>query len=261
MKLLKKLILSGVLLALSIAAYAGPQLYQVELIVFSHITANGLNSEQWPIIKNPGLNLSSSFGLKPLLQNTDDPAAKIDSYQVLPNFNFTLNKIGNKLIQTPGYNVVMHIAWQQTLDRPHQARWIHVFGGTGYDDEGNAVAQDMDGSATYDQAQHWQIDGLLKLDTVRFINTKYNFVFAAPTGQIQDLSTNNNFNDIDSPLLYFRLDQNRRMRSDELNYIGHPLYGVLINVTKVAQQPTDSTDSSTTTSNEAMTPDGKSDVN
>jgi hypothetical protein len=212
---------------------ADPQLYQVELIVFSHINAGGVNSETWPILNDPQINLSRALALSPLLENTQDSTAAPASYQILPNFNFSLNKIGDKLIQTNGYNVIMHVAWRQPIDDPHSAKWIHIFGGTGYDNEGNAIAQDMDGSANYDQAQHWQVDGLLRLNMVRYINSQYDFTFAATAGTIQDLSTTDNFSKVDAPLVYFKLDQTRRMRSDELNYIGHPLYGVLINITKI----------------------------
>lgn len=214
-------------------AVAAPQLYQVELIVFSHINANGVNSETWPILSDPELDVSRALALNPLLQNAQNSPDTISNYQILPNFNFNLNKIGDKLVQTNGYEVLLHIAWRQPLDNPHSAKWLHIFGGAGYDNQGNVVTQDMDGSARYDQAQHWQVDGLLRLDKLRYINSHYDFIFATPAGVIQDLSTTDNFSKVDAPLVYFRLDQKRRMRSDELNYIGHPLYGVLINITKI----------------------------
>ncbi len=215
------------------AAIADPQIYQVEFIAFSHINAAGLNSENWPLLTQPQFNTSQALSLNPLLTNTQRTDDKIMPYQILPNFNFTLNNIGNKLMSTTGYNVLLHLAWRQPIDDSKAAKWIHLFGGTGFDDQGNVVAQDMDGSAHYNQAQHWQIDGLLKLGRLRYINTRYNFIFTAPAGEIQDLSTTDNFSKIDAPLVYFKLDQSRRMRSDELNYIGHPLYGILINITKV----------------------------
>ena len=234
MRLVFRLFISVLPLFFITVSFAAPQRYQIELIVFSHINAQGVNSEHWPIINNPQLNLSRAWALKPLLQDDTQNAAKIASYQILPNFNFSLTNINRKLIQSRGYNVIMHIAWQQSLTDPHDAKWVHIFGGAGYDNDGNVITQDMDGSATYDQAQHWQVDGLLRLDTVRYINTRYNLYFAAPTSQIQDYSTTDNFADVDGPLVYFKFDQFRRMRSDELNYVGHPLYGVLINITKTA---------------------------
>lgn len=235
MRLIFKLLLSGLLLTFLSSSFADPQRYQVELLIFSHINAQGVNSEHWPVIKDPTINLSRALALNPLLENDAQNPNQIASYQILPNFNFSLAKSDRKLMNTQGYNVIMHIAWQQELAGPHDAKWVHLFGGAGYDNEGNVIAQDMDGSATYDQAQHWQVDGLIRLDTVRYINTRYNLYFAAPTGEIQDLSNNDNFAEIDTPLIYFKLDQFRRMRSDELNYIGHPLYGILIKVTKVDQ--------------------------
>lgn len=248
MKLLQHAVILIILLGCSVVALADQQRYQIELIIFSHMNANGVNSEQWPIIKSPDLDFSQAQSLSALLQNATASPTNTPNYQILSNFNFNLNNIGNKLIQTPGYNVVMHIAWDQPIDTPAN-QWVHIFGGTGYDDQGNVMAQDMDGSADYTQATHWQVDGLIKINTQRFINTTYNLLFATPTGSIQDLSTTNNFSGIDAPLTYFRLDQSRRMRSNELNYIGHPLYGVLINITKAPDfvSPDASTQSSAAT--------------
>ncbi len=220
-------------LALCVPTMAEPQRYKVELIAFSHSNAAGLNSENWPIITNPGIDSSGAITLKPLLDDRSVSGSHIASYYLLDNSNFTLNRVANTLSKTPGYNVMLHIAWYQPISESRSSGWIHVFGGTGYSEEGRAIAENTDGNASYNQAAHWQVDGLLHLNRLRYINSSYHFAFAAPIRQIQELSTTRNFAKIDAPLVYFKLNESRRMRSDELNYISHPLYGILINITQV----------------------------
>lgn len=233
MKWTLKLYISALLFLVSTIIVADPARYQIELLIFSHIDAAGVNSEQWPVITQPKLNLATAWGLNPLVDNNATTDGLTKTYQLLPNYNFNLTNTDQKLIDTDGYKVLLHIAWQQDLTDPKSAKWIHIFGGNGYDNDGNVIIQDTDGRASYDQAPHWQVDGLLRLDTVRYINSHYKFYFATPTTDIQALSNTDNFAKLDDPLIYFTLNQKRRMRSNELNYIGHPLYGVLVNITKV----------------------------
>ena len=65
---------------------------------------------------------------------------------------------------------------------------------------------------------------------VRYIDLKFNLLFAQP---LSTISGANDYSNTQGRFAYFRLQQNRRMRSRELNYIGHPLYGVLVKVVPV----------------------------
>ena len=229
-----KLLLSLFLSFFSLSCLAtATHVYEIELIVFSHINAPGVNSETWPLLGSPQLNLTNAWTLQPLDDTKQNKNAAPIDYSLLPNYDFNLNQAAERLVHSPNYQTILHAAWRQPVQAAHDAKWIHIYGGAGYDEEGNVVAQDRDGSVPYDQAAHWQVDGLVRFDVQRYFNTRYQLGFAAPAGQIQDLSTTDNFANIDNPLLYFKLDQFRRMKSKELNYIGHPLYGVLVYITPI----------------------------
>ena len=232
-KILLSLFLSIFITAIFAAEPSNVKTYKIEMIIFSHITARGLDSEHWPLLPAPSLELDNAYKLQAKLEAPADTPQDSNIYELLPSYDLRFNEAAANLIQAPGYAVLLHVAWEQQITNPRKAKWIHIYGGQGFDDAGNVVAEDSDGSVAYDQAAHWQVDGMVRVDVKRYLNTRYQLYFAAPMVNIQNLSDTDNFADIDSPLTYFELKQSRRMRSNELNYIGHPLYGVLIDIQRV----------------------------
>ncbi len=206
-------------------------IYQVEMIIFSHIQTPNLNSERWPILESSQVDLRHVWQLKPLAQrdqtNNDKPA----SYQILPNYYLHLTKQRALLAKMDRYQPLLHITWYQDVLTPKDAHWLHIFGGKGFDNSGKIVAENYDGSAQYNQATHWQVDGLVRIGVKRYFDASYKLAFATPTETIQSLSQNDNFKGLDTPLVYFNLNQTRRMRSNELNFIDHPLYGIIMKIT------------------------------
>lgn len=210
--------------------------YHVELIVFSHLTNTTLNSETWPVLDHPKVDLTSAISLLPA---SSDDVITTDFYHLLPNNQLKLSGISKRLAQISHYRVLLHMGWVQPINPPSSAKWIHIFGGNGYSDAGLPILKDADGKAAYTDAAHWQVDGLLRLDSIRYINATYRFIFAAPLKDIKNLANNPVFADTNNPFFYFKFDQSRRMRSHELNYMSHPLYGVLIEITPL--EPKDHT--------------------
>lgn len=230
---MKKIMLTCLLALLATHASANA-IYQVEMIIFSHITPTSLNSEQWPIITSPAINLKTAWGLTPSKASvTNSDAAK--TYTLLPDYDFKQNDVASKLLKDPRYQVILHVAWRQPLTSAKHARWIHIYGGKGYDEDGNVTLNSIDGATPYTDARYWQIDGTVRFDVHRYINSSYNLFMGVPTRQVRDMDTTNRFNDADSSLVFFNLNQNRRMKSKELNYIGHPLFGALVYVTKIKE--------------------------
>lgn len=228
---MKKLIITYLLAVITIQCQA-KSIYQVEMIIFSHLTPTALNSESWPLLSSPAINLSHAWGLTPSkAEVTNSNEAK--TYTLLPNYDFKQNAVAEKLLKDPKYQVILHVAWRQPLTSAKHARWVHIYGGKGYSEEGDLALSSIDGATPYTDARYWQIDGVVRFDVHRYINSSYNLFMGVPTGKIREMNKNDHFNDTNSQLMYFNLNQNRRMKSKELNFIGHPLFGALVYVTKV----------------------------
>ncbi len=203
--------------------------YQIELIVFSHITSDALTGEAWPNASPTEYNPANAIQL-----STPNQTAKNANfgYQVLARSAFTMAKEQSEIARQSNYHVLLHLAWRQQVMNPRQAKAIHIYGGNVYNSAGKVIATDEYGNLPYSNQQFWQIDGTFKISVRRYFDVNVNLLYAAPADELSRIASANYKTDPNG-FVYFRLLQSRRMRSQELNYIGHPLFGVLVKVTPI----------------------------
>lgn len=181
------LLLSVLLLCWSMASQADTvNTYQIEIIVFSHITDQGLKSEYWPELPPPLISPST-------IELSDD--------QILPESSWQLKTVHEQL-ENNQYPVLLHLAWQESAADARNGQIIHLTGG-----------------ATYKDGKR-QMDGSIFIGLQHFFNIHLKLRFLEP----------NLTHSQDNSYVSFKLDKSLRMRSKELNYIDHPLYGILIEI-------------------------------
>ena len=153
----------------------------------------------------------------------------------------TLNKL-----QRSGYNIVLQVGWVQPSAQLNRTEHFHLLGGQSYPptkDQANATtlgAQTT--SAAYQNANTYQVNGDISISLNRFFNFKFNLLFTEPTTTLQKIDRQFNRNNQWGQWSYFHLYQRRRMRSGELNYIDHPLYGILVMIKPIDNTGKDYTD-------------------
>ncbi len=219
MKKIIPLLLCGLLLGQLSISYADTdnKLYQVELVIFSHFSSL---AQQNPVADINGDNLPQK-----MIELTSSNAS---NYSYLPAQKFILKKESYALKNNPQYQILLHIAWRQTLADPSTAVPIHIYGGKVYTIQGKGI------TSTGPSKKYWQVNGTLKLSVIRYINAKLNLTFTLPTKQLPKSERNTTSNGQSKSIItQFALQQSRRMRSDELNYFGTPLYGALIKIVPV----------------------------
>jgi hypothetical protein len=182
---------------------------QVEIIVFSKIQATSLLSEQWNM---PTLipDIKQATELTPFENEPEQQPQELQSSY------WKLNKISRRLSRN-GYAILLHLAWVQDFSQTQPP--IHVF-----------VPQDVNASGL-----NTQMGGTIDITLNRYFNVAINLLFGETATRIQSLISpdafEKNFHNVENGIAYFQLKQRRRMKSDELNYIDHPLYGMLIKIT------------------------------
>ena len=201
-------------------------LYQVEMIVFSRFNTTSLSSEQWPTI-NP-----STVKLTQLGPERYQNYLKSIDWRLQPPSRFYMTPLAAKL-KSAHYKILMHLAWQQQVLSPRNSKPIHLYGGAAYSDNGQLLATSSDDNVPFDHFRNWQVNGNLGISLNRYFNLNFNLVFAEPLNIIKQYDNSGYFSGMQKQFVYFHLDQSRRTRSDELNYIDFPLYGVLFEVKKV----------------------------
>jgi len=184
---------------------------QVEIIIFSKIQPTALLSEQWEMpTKVP--NVNDVTELVPF-----DDASELDSSpQVLPSTYWKINKISNRLSRS-GYTIILHTAWVQNFSQPLKYP-IHLF----------SPQQPSLHPTTV-------MNGTIDITLNRYFNIAIDLLFGEPIDRLTSIISpeelEKNFHNIANGIAYFHFTQSRRMKSAELNYIDHPLYGILIKIT------------------------------
>ena len=178
------------------------QWYQVEMIIFSQIPDGELQDEMWPQIRafTPPMRV---FSLVPMQIYQ---AQTLTNYPLLLPTDFLLSKPAEHLMNNPHYHLVGHLSWLQPIGSSDRA-------------------------PTYIQAANNQsaVDALVQLKQNRFIQLSIQAVIAINDS---DLTTSlKQLKDIDTNAqIRFALHQSIRMKTQELNYIDSPYFGILLEI-------------------------------
>lgn len=199
---LKRLLL---LCLISLPVFAGNvREYQLELVLFSHITPTTLASEQWPT--------------HPKVIPPNDADTPLVFTPLNPDY-FHLNREVKRLENTPNYHVLYHAGWIISADDIDSAKTLEI---------------------STDQPSP-EISGRLSISLKRYFNLHFQLYLNEPTDNLTAITNNPIFSQDPSDTFHFFLDQTRRMRSQELNYIAHPLFGALVKITPIKNNPKSTT--------------------
>ncbi|MCK4870757.1 MAG: hypothetical protein KAS93_06580 [Gammaproteobacteria bacterium] len=198
------LIIFIIICGYSLTAFAAnSDLYQVNLIVIKHITAKALASEQWPTITK-----------QPDITNSIEPA-------LLTNDKSPLKTEITRLTRSKNFQIILSASWQQNIPAGTTTKPIHISGGT--------TVNNDDDSATINE-----IDGTVTISRNRYFNINTNLILTEPLAKLNQIGAGNYAQTIaKNKLISFQMLQTRRMKSKELNYLDHPLFGTLIEITPV----------------------------
>lgn len=208
--------------------------YQIELIVYENTDSSALNSEIWP--DDPGtydaenmVELSYPTPTETVANEmTIDNAFVSDQpvpFQLLHWNEFILTPIEKKLNRSGKYHPLLHIAWRQSFGSKDEATAVHITSAI------NRIQQNTvnpTGQAVQYQESMEKLDGVIKITLGRYLHTEADLIYRIP-----DVSMfgSHDFIDDDTTATIVRMTQSRRMRSGELHYFDHPLFGLLVQIT------------------------------
>lgn len=195
---------------LAMPSRASDRWFTVELIVFDDLRNDGLHAEHWPV--DPG---------EPPLHNTieltDWPAGEAGgtahAFRIVKRSELSLNAVWNRLRGSAHYRPFLHLGWRLPGLSQGAARPAHVSPHLGRSSPGTAASVGGERPAAH---------GTVKVSLARYLRVEIDLVYQRPASGEADPS---------SPAPdRFRIISMRRMRSGELHYFDHPLFGVLMRV-------------------------------
>ena len=193
--------------------------YRVEVLIFETKDKQAL-AEEWPI--NPGMpSFTNAVSLG------SDPAIEFGQ---LSDGHLALLDAKRKIQKN--YHLVLHKAWRQTISDKEHAQKVHLIGGKNFGGEGAN-----------------EVDGILRLSSGRFLHVDADLLFRKPmkvimppvsgeqagttiSAKFAEVANRNVWqNEPDTKLQSFRMKESSRVKLEEIQYIDHPMYGMIIMVT------------------------------
>ena len=194
-RLLAGILLVTLCMLLSPGAPAQDKWFQVEVIVFERLDDDALSAESWP--PDPGRPpVDDSIELVAAGETPGEETATF-AYRLLDRSQLNLRDSYGGLRYSNAFRPLLHYAWRQPGLRQRHARWVHLF-----------VPPDGEGGFA---AAAPRVDGTLRVYLSRYLHVDADLLYRR--------------RGVETP---FRLQTSRRMRSGELHYLDHPLFGVLI---------------------------------
>lgn len=205
--------------------------YEVEVLVFAQ-TNPDWGSESWPdddrgpllerSVLAPGLNARPAI-LTELNNSADTEQGDSLRSANLPMGQMRLSDTAKNLSHARGYRTLVHTAWKQQIGTGKDSFRMRIAGGKDYSKEfGNKGALISDGAAPVLPWGMWELDGFVKLSASQYLHVESDLVYRSGIPATAG-------GPVDSSRLHsFRLNQTRRVKSNELSYFDHPLYGLLI---------------------------------
>ena len=197
-----------------IPAVAADRWFTVEMIVFDDLRGEGLHAEHWPA--DPGEpSVDGSIELERLPGGQPDGAAH--AFRLVNRSELSLTGARNSLRRSAHYRPLLHAAWRLPGVRSDAARPAHVGARLSHSD-----ADAADGERP-------TVQGTVKVSLARYLHVELDLLYIRPaSGEIPAPET---------VPTRFRLVSERKMRSKELHYIDHPLFGVLVWIAPFEAEP------------------------
>lgn len=213
-----KKILLLVLMIASVDVYAASSSYQVEVIVFEHLYHK--SDEE---ISQIGLNLpdfSKSIDFSSIEADTD-----AGGFKLLSPGMYKLGGVYNELKASHYYRPILHISWVQPQLTESRSKYVRIRKTEG-------VSGDSD---AYDPLV--KLDGVVRVRSAQFLHVDvdmFYFLKALSESFINSSAGEENTSTIRAD--FAELKETRRMKLNELHYFDHPIFGVLVRVSRYNEE-------------------------
>lgn len=205
-------------------SYASETGYEVELIIYEDTTRRYIDSEEWSY--NDMLNQASTAATDEGVQEPDPQFSELDWDGAV------LSGALQKIQDSPGLNVLLTKRWRQTgLDRDN-AYYVEIQtqpAEATADIETQPVNETgttlLHGEPASDETMTLKassINGQVRLVMSRYLHFQVNLNYSKAL-QPDDLGESNDN--------VYPVVAERRMRSQEIHYIDHPLVGIIVHTT------------------------------
>ncbi len=202
--------------------------YAIEVIIFENKDGLQQSDEQFNykrIIPVPTDGLD--------LENTNESS----QWRTIPEEEYILNNVAQRLKQSGKYRILKHIAWRQPVFERKDSQAISIKAGRDFSGqfperayrqfEFNDQTQVNTGNTDNKVPE---LEGTLNVVITRYLHIYSDLVYRIPRTIPNEVS---DALDRTQVLVDYSVNSHRRMRSRELHYIDHPVVGILVEATPI----------------------------
>jgi Peptidoglycan-binding protein, CsiV len=212
------------------AAFANERWYRVELLIIEHKDKSGVMLEEWPL--DPGYPSVRAANYVQKLTADSTP----NNFIQLENDELDLFQARKSLIKRTGNKVLLHTGWRQ-LVKEDEPEAVRLSGGNTYQystndgDVRNFDLQEFDGTFTILLSRYLHvITDLVFHKPMEVVETESSYEHTMMQ-RLRPLANENDWEGLSNAgLQRFRINSKRKLRKNDVTYIDHPLYGILIKV-------------------------------
>lgn len=226
--------------------------YDIEVVIIENLSEQARASEIWPLQVNM-VQAENTVQLgEPVLSDWLPQDKEIDmklSYKKLPSKNYHLNEEVERISESKTHRVIFHTAWRQPGLDKNQALPIH------FTKEVAPLIIEKDLTETQISNQIEQdsalpllptkeptpaiLEGILRVTLSRYLHLEAELTFKNKLPEV--IKSDNPFSVLDNEQERTELEKQgvihlkqkrRRIRSNELHYVDHPVLGILVNITR-----------------------------
>jgi len=264
--ILQRAFSGSLLLALSLSsAFAagkdGPSTYQVEVLIFAVNDAAALASESWPEMyetagsgqflyitaAEAGAKTAPAAPVNPAVPVNKDVVAKkpaAPTYQFLGRDQFKLAASIAKLKKNPHYEVLLHTAWRQPAIDLKDETAVFVFDGMTEAEHPVDPLPSADGTTgaptappvpqSASETQNFdphapRFSGTVKLALGQYLHVALDLYYRKEISRAGSVdASGKEILTAHNALQSFHLNEIRRIKTGEVNYFDHPVFGALV---------------------------------
>ena len=238
--------------------------YQVEVIVFDYLDPD-LDRELW--FENPGLpqrddsieviqalpdameDMTVEINQRRMDESTglhedETPVREMVPFMALPEANYRLKDIYRNLRLSSTFRPLLHIAWQQPALDSSRIRYIHLEKLVSDEQKQIEIQLQQPGQQVieerYDPPKLY-FDGKVRIrvaDIYLYADVDFAY-FPEDFTNLLNVQLRNAGSQYDELVNYdadyVRLSQSRRINLNDLEYFDHPLFGILLQVSRIEQ--------------------------
>lgn len=226
----------------SAQVYAGDW-YRVEVVLFAYIEPDA-GGEFW--YENPGLPARRQ-SIR-LVMETAEPVSRaapgppeeddLKPYLALPKQDYRLAGVRRVLASSREYRPLLHVAWQQPGLDARNVRAVRLDNTRFEKKTAQQVEVEPEPGQVREEPEYTPppkvFDGTVRLRKSRFLHLDVDFAYFPDTLEQPDLDVPEQARRHGRLSAdYVRLTESRRIKPDGLNYFDHPLFGLIVEVSKI----------------------------